>query len=93
MTKYREIFRLYEQGVSRIDIASSSGCSRNTVSSVLKHGREAGLSWESIRELSDERISQLLFGERSDQSERRKQPDFERIHRELAKSGVMRLAP
>jgi transposase len=54
----------------------------------LKHAQEAGLSWESVRELSDYRISQLLFGERSDQPEIRKQPDFERIHRELAKSGV-----
>jgi len=88
MTKYREIFRLHEQGVTKIDIALSCGCSRNTVSSVLKHAREAGLSWESVREISDERISQLLFGERSDQPEIRKQPDFEHIHRELAKSGV-----
>ena len=88
MTKYREIFRLHEQGVTKIDIALSCGCSRNTVSSVLKHAREAGLSWESVREISDERISQLLFGERSDQLEIRKQPDFEHIHRELAKSGV-----
>jgi transposase len=88
MTRYREIFRLHEQGVTKIDIALSCGCSRNTVSSVLKRAREAGLSWRSVRELSDERISQLLFGERSDQPERRKRPDFERIHRELAKSGV-----
>ena len=88
MTKYREIFRLHEQGVNKIDIASSCGCSRNTVSSVLKHAREAGLTWESVKELSDERISQLLFGERSDQPELRKLPDFERIHRELVKIGV-----
>ena len=88
MTKYREIIKLHEQGIANIDIASSCGCSRNTVTSVLKHVREAGLSWENVRELSDERISQLLFGERSDQPEQRKQPDFERIHRELAKSGV-----
>ena len=60
MTKYREILRLHEQGVTKIDIASSCGCSRNTVSSILKHAREAGLSWESVREVSDERISQLL---------------------------------
>lgn len=88
MTRYREILRLYEQGISRIDIATCCGCSRNTVSSVLRHAREAGLSWKSVQELSDERISQLLFGERSDQPGQRKQPDFERIHRELAKSGV-----
>jgi transposase len=55
---------------------------------VLKHAQEAGLSWESVRELSDERISQLLFGERNDQPSVRKQPNFERIHKELAKSGV-----
>jgi len=88
MTSYREIFRLHEQGFNKSDIASCCGCSRNTVTSVLRCAKDAGLSWESVRELSDERISQLLFGERSDQGDVRKRPDFERIHRELAKSGV-----
>ena len=88
MTSYREIFRLYEQGISRSDIALCCGCSRNTVSSVLRHAKEAGLTWERAREISDERISQLLFGERDDQGSARKRPDFEYIHRELAKSGV-----
>lgn len=88
MTGYREIFRLYEQGINRSDIASCCGCSRNTVTSVLRRAKDVGLSWENVRELSDERISQLLFGERNIQGGARKQPDYERIHRELARSGV-----
>ncbi len=88
MTKYREILRLHEQGVKKIDIATCCGCSRNTVSFVLKRAGEIGLSWESVRELSNERISQLLFGERSDRFGLRREPDFEHIHKELAKSGV-----
>jgi transposase len=38
--------------------------------------------------LPDEKISSLLFGSNSDQPGLRKQPDFEYIHKELAKSGV-----
>ena len=88
MTRYREILRLHAQGISNTDIASSCECSRNTVTSVLKHARSAGLSWADVQKLSDARISQLLFGERNDQLNLRKMPDYEQIHKELAKSGV-----
>ena len=35
MTNYREILRLYAQGISQRSIALSCECSRNTVSKVI----------------------------------------------------------
>jgi transposase len=57
------------------------------VSRVLRRAADAGISWPLEREISDEALGRILFGERSTQSTR-KQPDYEHIHKELAKSGV-----
>lgn len=43
MIKYRELLRLYAQGVSQRGIASSCSNSRNTVSNVLKRGEHMEL--------------------------------------------------
>ncbi|KXG74964.1 helix-turn-helix domain-containing protein [Thermotalea metallivorans] len=40
MTKYREILRLYSQGISQRSIATSCECSRNTVSKVIARAKE-----------------------------------------------------
>ena len=40
MTSYREILRLYAQGISQRSIAKSCGCSRNTVASVLTQSQQ-----------------------------------------------------
>ena len=45
MTNYREILRLFHQGISQRSIASSCACSRNTVAKVLKQAEELGLGW------------------------------------------------
>ena len=87
MTSYKEILRLNEEAVSNRDIASCLGCSRNTVSAVLSRAKALGLRFENVREISDGEISHLLYPV-SDQPGLRRQPDFECIHRELAKSNV-----
>lgn len=88
MTEYREILRMHEQGASNTDIAASRGCSRNTVASVLARADAAGVSFDDVRELTDNDISRVLFGERNHQAEMRRKPDYEHIHKELAKTGV-----
>lgn len=87
MTKYREILRLYSQGVSQRGIASSCRCSRNTISKVLERAGEQGISWPFEKDMTDVDLQELLFPEKNIQSNR-KLPDCAYIHKEMAKSGV-----
>ena len=87
MTNYREILRLYSQGISQRGIASSCQCSRNTVSAVIKRADEIGISWPFQKEMSNGELQTLIFPEK-DLPTTRKIPDCEYIHKEMAKSGV-----
>jgi transposase len=87
MTNYREILRLHSQGISNRSIAVSLECSRNTIAKTLIRAAEEGLAWPLPEEMSGKALEQVLFGGRPNGQER-KQPDFEYIHREMAKSGV-----
>jgi transposase len=87
MTNYREILRLNNQGISQRSIAVSCECSRNTVSSALKRAEECGLSWPLPQGMSDNELIKLLFPARVLPTSRRL-PDYEHIHKEMAKSGV-----
>lgn len=87
MTKYREILRLKNQGVSNRGIASSCNCSRNTVANVLKRSNEKGIYWPLEKDLTNGVLQDILFPEKNRISAR-KIPDCEYIHKELAKSGV-----
>jgi transposase len=87
MTKYREILRLNQQQLSSRSIAAFLGCSRNTVSKVLESAAKHGLTWPLPLDISDEDLEHLLFPERSLDSDRMP-PDFEYVHKELARNGV-----
>lgn len=87
MIKYREILRLHAQDLSNRGIASSCGCSKNTVGVVLKRAEEIGISWPLETEMEDPELQGILFPEKN-KSEFRKRPDVAYIHKELAKSGV-----
>lgn len=45
MTKYREILRLFSQGISQRSIALSCECSRNTVARVIAQAKELNVHW------------------------------------------------
>lgn len=87
MTSYKEILRLHSLGINNSRIASGCGCSRTTVISVLQRARDQGLSWQTVAEMSDKELSQRLFPSESAKPAY-KMPDYEYIHREMAKSGV-----
>lgn len=87
MTNYREILRLHNHGISQRSIAKSLECSRNTVASTLARAKDAGVEWPLPDSLSDGELRQTLFPEQELPASR-KAPDFEYIHREMAKSGV-----
>ena len=87
MTKYREILKLHSQGFSQRDIAAACGCSRNTVARVLDRAEEKGAAWPLPDDMNDRTLKERLFGVRRS-SEVRKEPDYDYVHKELAKSGV-----
>lgn len=87
MTNYREILRLRSLGLNNSQIAKSVGQSRPTVISVLQRADAQALNWQAAESLSDIELANKLS-----QSESKKpcykMPDYEYIHRELAKPGM-----
>jgi transposase len=87
MTNHREIVRLANLGVSNKKIADACGCSRTTVFHVLSKIRALGLTWAEVSDLSEQDLYRRLFpNEPAKQGY--KMPDYENVHREMAKSGV-----
>jgi len=87
MTKYREILRLNSQGISSRDMAMSIKCSRNTIRKVIKRAAEENLEWPLADNFSDRILEQKLFGKRTG-TQKRKMPDLDYVHQEMARSGV-----
>ena len=87
MTKYREILRLHSQGISQRSIAVSVGCSRNTVASTISRADEQGLVWPLPTEMTDAKLQKLLLASSYPEGIHKK-PDYEVVHKEMAKSGV-----
>ena len=87
MTDYREIIRLKSLEFSNVAIANSLGCSRNTVSEVLKLSETHSLGWPIPDALTNSDIEHLFYPDRGN-NEGRRLPDFEYIYNELAKPGV-----
>jgi transposase len=87
MTNYREILRLNSLGIHKQDISKACGCSRNTVASVLKKAEDKRIGWEAAQALTITEVAERLFPGGQTPSVY-KMPDYEYIHREMAKSGV-----
>ena len=88
MTDYKEILRLHSQGIAQRSIAISCNCSRNTVAKVLKLAKDAGISWPVKTSMTNADLQKLLMHKLTEPSSLRKKPDYEYVHREMAKSGV-----
>lgn len=87
MTNYKEILRLNNLGINNSQIAASCGCSRTTVVTVLQKASETGMNWQIASDLSNKEIYRRLFPNEGG-IPTYKMPDYEYIHREMAKSGV-----
>ena len=87
MTNYKEILRLNSLGINNTQIALSCGCSRTTVITVLQKAKECGVNWQMAAELSDKELSKMLFPTETVKPTY-KMPDYDYIHREMARSGV-----
>jgi len=87
MTNYREVLRLKNLGLNHSQISKSMGISRQTTVTVLQRAAEQGLTYQSATEVSDQELAKILYP-LPDSKLRYKMPDYEHIHREMAKSSV-----
>lgn len=87
MTNYREILRLNSLGILKQDIAKACGCSRNTVTHVIRKAEEKEVGWEAAAGLNNYELAERLFPGRPEKPVY-KMPDWDHVHREMAKSGV-----
>ena len=87
MTNYKEILRLASLGINNSQIAAALGCSRTTAITVQKRATEVGLTHQQASKMSNKEVSKKLFPDESGKPAY-KMPDYDYIHREMAKSGM-----
>lgn len=85
---YRSILELHDQGKSQRVIAAITGNSRDKIREVIQRAksREVRLPIES--DVTDEYLGHLLFPEMKPESKGRQMPDYDYVHKELAKPNV-----
>jgi transposase len=88
MRKIRDVLRLRAGGMSKRMIAASLSVGVTTAGETIRRARRAGLSWPLPEELSDEALERLLYPPAPVTKDRRAQPDWPGIHRELRRPGV-----
>lgn len=88
MTPYREILRLHSQGISQRSIAASCNCSRNTVARTIEKAHEHNLTAPLPKEFTDEKLGELFYPKKPPTQSNRRMPDYEYVHKELARNGV-----
>ena len=89
MRKIRDVLRLGAGGMSKREIAASLSIGATAAGECLRRARRAGLSWPLPDNLSDEVLERLLYPPpRAGARDRRPQPEWPAIHRELRRPGV-----
>ena len=89
MTKYREILRLSNLGLSQQSIADSCGVSKKTVNRVLKKTKGLHISWPLDANDTDAVLAEKLFPSAGKPiASNKRMPDFAYIRKELLRNGV-----
>lgn len=87
MSKEKQILQLYAEKHSQRSIASILGVSRNTVANVIAGLKRTGKTVPELCAVDDLKLVELLFPEKAYEPVQ-VMPDFEKIHKELLRSGV-----
>lgn len=82
------VLRLHGQGLSGRAVARSRGMSRRSVADVLDAAKAAGIGWDDVANRPDDEVYALLFPGRGERGSVYEQPDWGKVHRELARVGV-----
>jgi transposase len=89
MRKIRDVLRLRACGMSKRQIAASLSIGQTAAGDCIRRARRAGLSWPLPEDLSDEALERLVYPSPPVIAhDRRPQPDWPTIHRELRRPGV-----
>lgn len=86
--KAKLVLQLRAQGLSGRAIAVGQGMSRHSVQAVLDAADRAGLAWADADDMSDVEVYAALFPGRGERESVFVQPDWQAVHRELARVGV-----
>lgn len=87
MTNYKEVLRLQSLGINNSQIAAALGCSRTTVIAVLRKAGEKGLTYLKAEKMPNRELGNILFPSETGKPAY-KMPDYDYIHREMAKRGM-----
>ena len=89
MRKIRDVLRLRAGGMSKRQIAASLSIGVTAAGECIRRAKRVGLSWPLPEDLNDERLERLLYPPPTvTAKDRRPQPDWPAIHRELRRPGV-----
>lgn len=86
--KAKRILQLRDGGLSRTAIARSTGMSKQSVCDVFDVAEEQGITYDAVRDMPDDEVYRLVFPDRNNHEPSYCSPDWEHVHRELAKTGV-----
>ncbi len=86
--KAKLVLQLRNQSLSRRAIESAHGTSRHSIQAVLDAADRLGLGWDDVAEMSEAEVYAVLFPGRGVRESVFAQPDWPRVHRELARVGV-----
>ena len=84
----KAILQLRASGLSGTKIAGSQRVSKTSVMDTFHAADEKGVCWEDVKGISDAEAYALLFPERVHDEPVYPDPDWEHIHKELARDGV-----
>lgn len=82
------VLQLRAEGLSGRAIAASQGMSRKSITAVLEAADAAGVVWDEIADSTDREVYARLFPGRGEYQSVFAQPDWEQVHREMARVGV-----
>ena len=88
MTDYRKILMLRSMGCSQREMERSKIASRETSRAVFDAADRLGIQWPLDDDVSNADLEQLLFPDKYKNVRMYVEPDYQYIHRELAKPGV-----
>lgn len=82
------VLELRAQGLSARAIAAGHGISRNSIAAVFEAVDRAHITWDDLAELSEAEVYQVVFPHRGAHQSVYAQPDWDTVHKELARVGV-----
>lgn len=89
MRKIRDVLRLSSAGMSKRKIAASLGVSATAARDLIWRAQRAGLSWPLPQGVTDEALERRLYPPATAAAkDRRPQPNWAAVSRELRRSGV-----